>query len=650
MKNNTAVTSLQTIKQKFLTTKDELILPWQQYASSPSQQQHNNTDYDDLMQEITKSHAFLAATYFQTLSFEEADKIQTKYQQLKEMINSLYERIRVNTDTTRATIMSLKLDLPQSNYEFYQLIQYTSQIEQLLEEFYFTSKYANHLESKYLQHIAGSLCSNNNNRIEYYYDRNSGSNNDDVLSDILSKLKIIIYEQQQQEEENDDEDEHTPLSLLSSSPCSSFSSTTSSLTSKIFSSKSSSTNTSVTTIDSPTTTTIRIQQQINTIIDKLSRRLKQKEQVIRLFEIQAKNIDTQEELARQRERSANLVLELEKSRSLRLLSSKEKDEEITALKDQNQSFQVRITALEHALKKKDKMIENSSLEIETLRSKLRESQQFMQKLTSVSSQAVNNNNNGDNSVEEGLKQLVKQFKDNESLLNKQKIELKEKYDKILELENEKMIWINTKKSIFNQFNIREEEEQLLLKERQKAVTDEKEQQKQNKVYQALLETIIKNDTLLKSKQSEITQLKEAIKTLTMRESAYILQSASTEVELERILKEYDRLTRNIIDFNKERKKFELEIRELIKEKIEISKQLSDEQIRNIHSYNHDGTLRREFRDLMATVKEKHQFDLLKELDTRRKIEQELREKMSEIEMKRWEKVDIGIQTFFVVSE
>lgn len=82
----TTATDLSVIKQKFMTTKDELILPWQQYASLPSQQNligqrqqqqsSSNDDYNELMQEIAKSHAFLTATHFEIMSFDEADKIQ----------------------------------------------------------------------------------------------------------------------------------------------------------------------------------------------------------------------------------------------------------------------------------------------------------------------------------------------------------------------------------------------------------------------------------------------------------------------------------------------------------------------------------------------------------------------------------------------
>lgn len=51
---------------------------------------------------------------------------------------------------------------------------------------------------------------------------------------------------------------------------------------------------------------------------------------------------------------------------------------------------------------------------------------------------------------------------------------------------------------------------------------------------------------------------------------------------------------------------------------------------------------------MDTVKEKHQVNLLKELGARRQVEEDLREKMSEIEIKRWEKVDAAAQTSFLV--
>lgn len=58
--------------------------------------------------------------------------------------------------------------------------------------------------------------------------------------------------------------------------------------------------------------------------------------------------------------------------------------------------------------------------------------------------------------------------------------------------------------------------------------------------------------------------------------------------------------------------------------------------------NSSGTFRKKsLKKIVMTVKEKHQMDLSKELEARRLVEQELREKMNEIEVKRWGKVNVN---------
>lgn len=564
---------------------------------------------------------------------------------------------------------SLRLDfkLPQqqlygSRKDFLQSIENTVQIDQLLEEFYFTSKYANYLESKYLQHIAGTLsllcCNNDDDK------RNNNSNDcvelyDNIIINILNRLKDTInytdsIREEEEEEKNQPPDPSSPSSC-SISTCSSSSSSSSYTTSaKLFSRKSSCCTAMTAPPDNSipfsNTSTFSLQQQIDAIIDKLSRQLKQKDQVIRLFEIQNRNLETQEQLAKQRERSAHLVLELEKKKLL-LNNRREQElrDQLTEEVLKNQLLQDQVSSLEYALKTKNKMIENSSLEIETLRSRLREKnkldekyqQQFMmQQLTLlVSCIDSNNRESGDDDGASIVQQLTKEFK---------------------QLQDEKKSWLSTKQSIINQcstittikkgVSVEKAVEQLVSLLSQKEQQQEKQQtllKKEYSDFQLFKEQHNDDNLLLKSKQAEIAQLQEAIKTFTMRESAYILQSASTEAELERILKEYDRLTRNIIDFNKERRKYQAEIKALHKEKIELQKKMSDQQICHIESDADSSALRKEFRDLMVSVKEKHQVDLLKELEARRQVEQELREKMSEIEIKRWEKVDVAVQTPFL---
>ncbi|ORZ02172.1 hypothetical protein BCR43DRAFT_481130 [Syncephalastrum racemosum] len=150
--------------------------------------------------------------------------------------------------------------------------------------------------------------------------------------------------------------------------------------------------------------------------------------------------------------------------------------------------------------------------------------------------------------------------------------------------------------------------------------------------------IAKLEALFKNAQEEFTR----------REAALMLQSASVEAELGAILKEYDRLTRNITDFHHERKKHETKELAWTRERQRLEKQLADFTIRD--KLGMDGqsmTLRREFRQLMATVKSEHQQELEKEMASRRQLEGELRDMKHDLELKRWDKVDAAVQTPFI---
>ncbi|KAI7862735.1 hypothetical protein BDF14DRAFT_1745954 [Spinellus fusiger] len=92
---------------------------------------------------------------------------------------------------------------------------------------------------------------------------------------------------------------------------------------------------------------------------------------------------------------------------------------------------------------------------------------------------------------------------------------------------------------------------------------------------------------------------------TQQESAYMLQSASLEAELGYLQKEYDRLTRNLIDFRYERRKHEEEVDKLKKE-IRVKdrtivdgriKQLENEESKDVHQ---------EFRKIIQHTKLDHE--------------------------------------------
>lgn len=108
------------------------------------------------------------------------------------------------------------------------------------------------------------------------------------------------------------------------------------------------------------------------------------------------------------------------------------------------------------------------------------------------------------------------------------------------------------------------------------------------------------------------------------------------------------MTRNITDFNNERKKYQSQVETLIREKQLLDKQLADKQVQE--GIGRDGqtmTLRKEFRQLMATVKAEHEQAMDKEVERRRQVELELRNIKHDLEMKNWDRVSAGVQTHFV---
>ncbi|CAO3635384.1 unnamed protein product [Cunninghamella echinulata] len=148
----------------------------------------------------------------------------------------------------------------------------------------------------------------------------------------------------------------------------------------------------------------------------------------------------------------------------------------------------------------------------------------------------------------------------------------------------------------------------------------------------------------------IHHLEEAQRQFTLRESGYLLQSASVEAELEQVLKEYDRLLGQFTDFNSERKKYEQQIQDILNHNLQLDKQVADLQVATLGI--NDGasttmTLRKEFRQLMAQTKEKHQQQLEKELELRLNLENQCRNEKQELEFLKWDKVNVSVQTNFV---
>ncbi|KAI9322676.1 hypothetical protein BX666DRAFT_2117880 [Dichotomocladium elegans] len=181
---------------------------------------------------------------------------------------------------------------------------------------------------------------------------------------------------------------------------------------------------------------------------------------------------------------------------------------------------------------------------------------------------------------------------------------------------------------------------------------EQQQRTQQQQQQSETECLSRSDTITLSSRLRETEaaFKAAQKEFTQREAALMLQSASVEAELASAVKEYERVTRNIADFNNERKRYDAAIAKLTRERDMLDKQLVDAKINwRIGADGQSMSLRKEFRQLMAAVKDEHMDAMQKEIDRRKAVEDALRNLRHELEAKRWDRVDTGVQTHFVYN-
>jgi hypothetical protein len=537
----------------------------------------------------------------------------------------------VQTDTQRAVATVFKLDQSSMTDFIQDVCQSSQQTALLVDEFYFTSQSAHRMETNYLQHLAATLATEIQSK-QYLPQEDIHL----VLTKILVKLEATFNHY----DDSMDQQNVSTLASTSTSTSSSSSSTSSFSTYSSGFTQTNSIDTSPSTLYKTTTTSdtaTTLYKKIDNSIEKLSHQLKQKQELLRVLEIQSK---THEELARQRERSANIVLELERSRSKRQLISKKQEEDLIMLRDQliqetlrRQSLQDRVTSLEHTLKSK-----------ETELNKLK-NQQLVVKKEEIH-----------NPCHLQIKQLQQELKDKEEKGEekedkKENLSLQQKINAV-EQRNAQLQQII--KNYSEKEHIRTCQEKNILDQCQnvmntkctnceKAVASTIAHLTERQQVHQIINNIPSDNNQL---QQQIFQLQkefnQAKQTFTTRESAFILQSASTEAELERILKEYDRLTRNIVDFNNERKKLEDEISVLHQDKQLLEKRVCDDKVSTIK----ESSLRKEFRSLMASVKDKHTKAILQELEKQRRLEQELRDIKSDIETKRWEKVDVAVQTHY----
>ncbi|CEP19353.1 hypothetical protein [Parasitella parasitica] len=612
-------------------------IPWKEFGSSLYNQIQKpfpstataSKDYNNMLHDLAVSQTVMEASKFKPLDFGQAEKLVQKFQQLQQLVDYLYGRIRVQTDAQRATTAAFKLD-QSSVADFIQdVFQSIQQTTSLIDEFYFATQSAHCIETRYLQHLAGTLAL----AVQQQWSPQEEIHR--MLTEFLVKLEAIFN----QHNGNADQQCVSAPSSTSSSSSASSSSSSSSSTSRFTQVESIDTSlSSVYTTATTSNASSTLCEKIDCIIEKISQQLKQKQESLRAMEIRE---SMHEELARQRERSANLVLELERSRSKRQGIAKKQEKDAIMLRDQlkqemlrRQTLQERVSSLEHALKLKE--AELTRLKKQPYVIKEEENHDSCQlQIKQLQQQLLD---------EEVLKENHQESKEKVQLALQQKLNSAEQDNfqlrqRLKRYSEEEQAWKRQKKSILDQC---QDVMNVEFTNCEKAVTA----LVGHKIEQHQVKDAKHNLTDQSHLQQQLTRLQEqfdhAKQRFTTRESAFILQSASTEAELGRILKEYDRLTRNIVDFANERKKFEDEINMLHQDKQLLEKRICDEKISIIK----ESSLRKEFRSLMASVKDKHSKALAQELQKQRQLEQELRDIKSDIEMKRWEKVDIAVQTHY----
>jgi len=140
----------------------------------------------------------------------------------------------------------------------------------------------------------------------------------------------------------------------------------------------------------------------------------------------------------------------------------------------------------------------------------------------------------------------------------------------------------------------------------------------------------------------------------MRESSLEKRSETMQAELDGILKEFDRLTRNFLDFDSERQKLENSLDNLQKKCESLENELADEKLKNmgmdaVSEPSTTATLRKEFRKMMADLRVEQQKLLHRETEEKKKLENTVRNLKREKEAEKWERANKGTQTGFVVS-
>ncbi|KAI8147133.1 hypothetical protein BJV82DRAFT_377562 [Fennellomyces sp. T-0311] len=148
------------------------------------------------------------------------------------------------------------------------------------------------------------------------------------------------------------------------------------------------------------------------------------------------------------------------------------------------------------------------------------------------------------------------------------------------------------------------------------------------------------------------EVERAQKAFTEREQAWLAQSASMEADFEGIMKEFDRLTVAAMEFETDRMKYEQRIDQLTRDLERVEAELTEAKIDKLGYGDKEGpttaSLRKEFRQLVSNLKSDHQRLNERQVDERKALENKLKDLKHELETSRYERVNRGVQTNFVV--
>ncbi|KAI9319089.1 Up-regulated during septation-domain-containing protein [Dichotomocladium elegans] len=172
----------------------------------------------------------------------------------------------------------------------------------------------------------------------------------------------------------------------------------------------------------------------------------------------------------------------------------------------------------------------------------------------------------------------------------------------------------------------------------------------NQLEQELVEAQQRNNAA-ETKSNNNAEIAELQRAFTEREKAWLDQSAAMETNFEGIMKEFDRLTISAMEFETDRMKYEQRIDRLTRDIQALEAELTEKKINELGHDTAEGpttaSLRKEFRKLVSDLKADHQRVLDRETKEKRSLEGRLRDMKHEREMARYERVNRGVQTYFI---